>query len=300
MELVKRLENHENDQGRNALLRIRRKLPKFSPTQRKIAEFIMNDCSDAVRMSSHGMAKKLGVSASTVVRFALEMGYRGFREMLDDLRTAVWTYSQLPMKKIRESIDGDEAPEGCLLEAVEHGIKNLSIQKFLPVNESFLRVVDRMTHAGNVYLIGARSSFCVVHYGGFTLSTVAKNVHFFSSSIEDRYERLTELSEKDVICSISFHRYYRDTVELTAFAKGKGAFVSGVTDSIFSPIAEYCDELLLVPNEAPFLSYLPAMVLMDAICSAFIRSKGKEAEKLLDDRMEVLLQNNVYTELRSS
>lgn len=286
----------ENDE-KNIFLRIRKKLSGFSPSQKKIGEFFLNNCSEAVRMSSHDIARKLGISVSTVVRFAAELGYSGFGEMLDDLQSTVFIYSQTPMKKIRDSIDENEPVEDILGNIVQHGVRNLSIKKFAPLNSSFAKVLSAMLRADRIYLLGARSSYCVVQYGGYTLSTVARNIHYFSSSAEDRYERLDELTGNDVVFSISFHRYFKATVEVAAFSKRKGAFVAGITDSILSPIAPYCDELFIVPNDAPFLSYLPAMTLMDALCFAFIRAKGDDAKKLLDHRMEVLLSNNVYTDL---
>ena len=68
------------EEEKNIFQRIRKRLPSFSPAQKKVAELILNSCSEVVKMSSHTMAKELGVSPSTVVRFATEIGYSGFRD----------------------------------------------------------------------------------------------------------------------------------------------------------------------------------------------------------------------------
>ncbi len=291
------IERLEGEREKNIFLRIRRKMSAFSASHRRIAELILNRCSEVVKMSSHDIAKVLGISPSTIVRFALEIGYSGFREMMSDLQSTVFIYSQAPMQKIRDSISENEPLENILQKVVEHGVENLALRKFSPLNETFMRVARLMADAERIYLIGARSSYSVVQYGGFYLSTMAKNISYFSSSSETRYEQLNELTERDVLFAVSFHRYYKDTVDMTAFAKKKRAKIFGITDSILSPIANHCDEILLVPSTVPFSSYLPAMVVMEALVLAFSQAKGADAKKVLDERMELLLQNNVYAEI---
>ncbi len=291
------IERLEGEREKNIFLRIRRKMSAFSASHRRIAELILNRCSEVVKMSSHDIAKVLGISPSTIVRFALEIGYSGFREMMSDLQSTVFIYSQAPMQKIRDSIRENEPLENILQKVVEHGVENLALRKFSPLNETFMRVARMMADAERIYLIGARSSYSVVQYGGFYLSTMAKNISYFSSSSETRYEQLNELTERDVLFAVSFHRYYKDTVDMTAFAKKKRAKIFGITDSILSPIANHCDEILLVPSTVPFSSYLPAMVVMEALVLAFSQAKGADAKKVLDERMELLLQNNVYAEI---
>lgn len=291
------IERFEGEREKNIFLRIRRKMSAFSASHRRIAELILNRCSEVVKMSSHDIAKLLGISPSTIVRFALEIGYSGFREMMSDLQSTVFIYSQAPMQKIRDSIRENEPLENILQKVVEHGVENLALRKFSPLNETFMRVARFMADAERIYLIGARSSYSVVQYGGFYLSTMAKNISYFSSSSETRYEQLNELTERDVLFAVSFHRYYKDTVDMTGFAKKKRAKIVGITDSILSPIANHCDEILLVPSTVPFSSYLPAIVVMEALVLAFSQAKGADAKKVLDERMELLLQNNVYAEI---
>lgn len=289
--------NLDGEREKNIFLRIRRKMASFSASHRIIAELILNRCSEVVKMSSHDIAKELGISPSTIVRFAVEIGYSGFGEMMDDLRSTVFIYSQAPMQKIRDSIHENEPLENILQKVVEQGVENLALRKFTPLNDTFMKVARFMVHAENIYLVGARSSYCVVQYGGFYLSTMAKNIHYFSSSSETRYERLDELTERDIVFVVSFHRYYKDTVDAAAFAKKKRALVVGITDSILSPIAIHCDEILLVPSTAPFSSYIPSIAVMEALILAFTQAKGAEVKKVLDERMELLLQNNVYAEI---
>lgn len=85
--------NFDGEREKNIFLRIRRKMAAFSASHRIIAELILNRCSEVVKMSSHDIAKELGISPSTIVRFAVEIGYSGFGEMMDDLRSTVFIYS---------------------------------------------------------------------------------------------------------------------------------------------------------------------------------------------------------------
>ena len=136
----------------------------------------------------------------------------------------------------------------------------------------------------------------MAHYGAYMLGNASKSVFCLSSSAEDRYERLEDLSDRDVFIAVSYHRYYKDTVELTRYAKKSGAFTVGITDSVFSPLTLFCDEILIAPNKCPFESYALAMVVMDALVLAFTQAKASQVREILEHRTKILMENGAYTE----
>jgi DNA-binding MurR/RpiR family transcriptional regulator len=154
-----------------------------------------------------------------------------------------------------------------------------------------------MTEADRVFLVAARSSFCVAHYGAYMLSNASKNVFCVSSSAEDRYDRMEDVSDRDVALFVSYHRYYKDTVDLARYAHRSGAFTAGITDSAFSPLVPFCREILLAPNRCAFTSYVPAMALMDALILAFTQAKAEQANGILERRIKILMENGAYTEV---
>ena len=145
----------EDKRETNIFLRIRKKMPSLSVSHGIIAELILNRCSEVVKMSSHDIARELKISPSTIVRFAVEIGYSGFREMMSDLQSTVFNYSQAPMQKLRDSIRENEPLETILQKVVEQGVENLALRKFTPLNDTFMKVVRFMIDAEKIYLIGA-------------------------------------------------------------------------------------------------------------------------------------------------
>ncbi|MDR3230321.1 MAG: MurR/RpiR family transcriptional regulator [Synergistaceae bacterium] len=276
--------------------RIRLKLSTFSRSNKKIARFFISEYERAARMNSYEIAGELGISPATVGRFAVALGYAGVGEMFHDLRDGAFRIAHGPMKKLRESILQNEQPEEILRKVVQHEIDGLKFDMFEQMNQPFIRTVRAMIDADRIFLVAARSSFCVAHYGAALLSSASKNVFCVPSSAEDRYERMEDLSTRDVVIAISYHRYYKDTVDLMRYAGKSDAFAVGVTDSVFSPLAPFCREILLVPNQCPFTSYVPVMVLMDALILAFTQARAEQVDEILERRIKILMENGAYTE----
>jgi DNA-binding MurR/RpiR family transcriptional regulator len=246
-------------------------------------------------MNSRDIAAELGLSAATVVRFAAALDYEGFGDMLRSLRDSAFRIAHGPMKKLRESILQHEPVEEVLHKVVRYEISALESDRLEPVNEPFVRTAKALAGADRVFLAAARSSFCVAHYGAYMLGSASKNVFCISSSAEDRYDRMEDLSDRDVALFVSYHRYYRDTVDLARYAYRSGAFTAGITDSAFSPLVPFCKEILLAPNRCPFESNVPAMVLMDALILAFTQARAEQANEILERRIKILMENGAYT-----
>lgn len=277
---------------------IRVKMDRLSDSHKKIAEMILTDYAQVVNMSSRDLAKALSISPATVVRFAAELGYESYPKMLRDLRKTLISMSQQPMKVIRDSISQTGPIETLLDRVVQHEISSLSLGQFAQMNDAFCRTAYFMGGARNIFITGARSSLPVAQYAGYILGSLSKNVHSFPSGSDDRYERLEDLCEKDMLICISFQRYYRETVDLARFAKERKAFVAGITDYHISPLIPYCDEVMMTPADTPFITSVPTMVLLDALTFAFIQLKGDSAKEFLDRGSKILMGKNIYEDIK--
>ena len=270
------------------------KYKNFSASQKRIADFIVKNFPNVATFSSHKLAEKTGVSPSTIVRFAHQLGYEGYPDFLKALQDYAFLSTATPMKKIHDSLDENEKLENVLNKVLQHESANINAGKFLTTQDSFVRAAKGLIKGERIFVIGGRTSYSVAHYAGFVLRQMCKNVHYFSSGIEDPYERLEDINEQDVALFISYHRYFRNTIDLAAFAQQRKTFVIGLTDSISSPITEYCDEFLLAPNDSPFHSYLPAMAVINALILAFAQSRKEVAKELLDKRRAILMEKKIY------
>ncbi|MDR1514050.1 MAG: MurR/RpiR family transcriptional regulator [Synergistaceae bacterium] len=280
---------------------IRARWEDFSASQRKIAEMILNDYAQVINMSSPALAKALSVSPSTVVRFASALGYESYPKMLQALRESLISAYRVPMKRIHDSVSGLFAePLEILLEHVVR--QELSLVSSLPtekLNAPFQRVASFMAGARNIVITGARASASMAQYAGYLLGNLYKHVQHFPSGVDDRYDRLEDLNERDMVLCISFQRYCKTTVDVARFARKKRAFVAGITDYAISPLIPYCTETLFAPSDNALLStYIQTMVLLDSLICAFIKQKGDSVKKFLDSRTEVLMQENIYEDIR--
>ena len=278
---------------------IQSRMGAFSDSHRKIAEAILHDYADVVNMSARALARTLGLSPSTVVRFAAEMGYESYPKMLQDLRNALLFLSQPPMKPIRDSLQtaSSRSLETLLEDVLNLEIASLSPQRYAHMNDAFLRVAAFMEGVRNIYVVGARSSMPTASYAAYMFGNLHKSVYAVSAGADDRYERMEEVDERDMLICISFHRYFRETVEIARFSQKRGAFTVGITDYQISPIIPHCDEVFFAPSETPLASYVPTMALLDAMSRALIHVKGDDAKRRFDKRIELLMNENIYEDL---
>ncbi|MBP8784466.1 MAG: MurR/RpiR family transcriptional regulator [Synergistaceae bacterium] len=276
--------------------RIRSEFVNFTTAHKKIASFLMENYEKASGMSSYEMAKELNLSPATIVRFAMVLNYQGFPEMMKSVQASAFRIARGPMKKLRESIVKNEPLQEVLHKVVQHEMDCLAFEKFEQINDAFVRAAEFMIHAKRIFLIGARSSFGIAHYAAYMLGNASKNVFLLSSSAEDRYDRLDDISADDMVILVSYHRYYQDTLDMAQYAQGCNAFVLGITDSAFSPINPFCSEILVAPNPCPFTSYVSAMAIMDALILAFTQARAEHVHDILGHRMQVLMDHGVYAE----
>jgi DNA-binding MurR/RpiR family transcriptional regulator len=279
---------------------IRARLEVLSASHKRIAEMILGNYAQVVNMSSLALAKALSISPSTVVRFASTLGYESYPKMLHALRETLISAYEVPMKRIHDSVSGlsVEPLERLLEQVVQHELSLVSSLQIERLNGPFQRVASFMAEARNIFLTGARASASMANYAGYMLGNLYKNVYHFPSGADDRYDRLEDLCEKDMVLCISFQRYCKTTVDIARFAKKKHAFVAGITDHAISPLIPYCSETLFAPSDNELLpTYIQAMVVLDALIRAFMQQKGESTKKFLNDRTAVLKQENIYEDI---
>jgi len=272
---------------------LREGYPSFSKQQKAIADFILAKGLEASYMTTLEIAEETASSAATVVRFTQSLGYASFSDFTRDLQTMMLK-GFTPMTKLRESMDSNSGESGSLSLTCRYETENLFHLLEMKQNEAFEEASELMAKAGRIYLTGARSAFSLVYYGGFLLRELVHNVFYFPSGSESVYEDLEDISSKDVLISVCFHRYARNTVKLTSFASRKGAKIIALTDGTNSPLRPFSDVVLSAPNNAPFYSYVPAMAILDGLIWAFAKKKKVEIADKVEQRLHMLLDNEVF------
>lgn len=248
------------EQRQELLARINQTGRRLSKGQKRIAEYIVNHYDKAAFMTASKLGDKVQVSESTVVRFAIALGYDGYpalqkalQEMIRNRLTAVQ----------RVEMTGDMSESAVLGTVFKADMQNIR-QTIEDLDEAnFSRTVDALCEAERVYVVGVRSSAPLAQFLGYYMNFIRDNVMVITSGISDVLEQVARVGEKDVVLGISFPRYSRRTIEAMNYAKGKGATVVSLTDTPLSPLGEASDFCLTARSDmASFVDSLVAPLSM--------------------------------------
>ena len=270
---------------KDVLARLSDETHRFSKGQRRIAEYIMNNYDKAAFMTAGKLGRTVGVSESTVVRFASELGYDGYpgmrkaiQEMIRSRLTAVQR-----IEVASETMDEAHILESVLMADVE----KLQATLLECDRESFDAAVDAIANAKHVYIVGMRSSTCLANFLGFYLNLLLENVHIIQDTAQSEvYEQIMRIGTGDVFIGISYPRYSSRTAKAMHYAKNNGATVIGLTDGETSPFIGLADILLFAKSD--MMSFLDSLVAPMSLINALIVSVGARNKERISDTFKRL------------
>ena len=265
-----------NEQRNTDLLKIiQEKQNTFSKGQKQISSFILAHYDKAAYMTAAKLGALVGVSESTVVRFANELGFAGYPELQHSLQEMI--RSKLTTIQ-RIEITNDRIGESDLLEKV----LNSDIEKIKHTLEeidrtSFENAVDDLIGAQMIYIIVMRSSTSLASFMYHYHNLVFTHVRLVrTTSGSEIFEQLLRINDKDAIVGISFPRYSKRIINALGYAKKQGAKVISITDSAASPIAANADDLLLAKSD--MASFVDSLVAPLSIINALIVAIGRKKQ----------------------
>ena len=240
---------------------------RLSKGHRKIAQYIVDHYDKAVFMTASKLGESVGVSESTVVRFASAMGYEGYPQLQRSLQELV-SHRLTANQRFEMSTEID--PREALGVVLKSDMQNLRATLEQMDAAVFEDVVKRLLSAKSIYVMGLRSAAPLAQFMGYYLNYIFDNVHLVSSGATDVFEEISKLKENDVLVGISFPRYSTRTLEAMRFAKRCGAQVVAITDGPMSPLADMADATLTARTDmASFVDSLAApLSLINALLVA--------------------------------
>ena len=267
----------------------------YSKGQRRIAKYIQENYDKAAFMTAGKLGVTVGVSESTVVRFAAELGYDGYpgmRKALQEIiRNRLTSVQRIEVAK--DMINGSNVLKAVLNADMEKLEK--TIDEIDPV--SFDAAVDAIISAKHVYIVGMRSSAALSSFMGYYLNLLRDNVHLLhDTAVSEVYEQVIRINEGDVFIAMSYPRYSSRTVKAMRFAKEAGATTISLTDGESSPLVKTSDITLFARSD--MVSFLDSLVAPLSLINALIVSIGLRSNDALSDtfkRLEtVWTENEVY------
>ena len=271
------------------------KLHTFSKGQRAIASFILDSYDKAAFMTAGKLAKIANVSESTVVRFAVELGYDGFPSMQKAMQEMV-VNRLTSVQRIEVANDriGDQDVVSTVLQSDMEKLRKTSDS--LDRN-AFQAAVKTLLQARRIYLLGVRSTAALANFMGYYLNYMFDNVHVITTSgTGEMFEKLAGVGPGDAVVAFSFPRYSTATLKGAQFCHSVGARVIGITNSPLSPLAESCDQVLVAKSDMVSLvdSLTAPLSVVNALIVALAAQREDSLSKTFDTLERVWEEYNVY------
>jgi DNA-binding MurR/RpiR family transcriptional regulator len=266
------------DENKQDLMRtIQMKFPRLSKGQKLIAEYILKHYDKAAFMTAAKLGISVGVSESTVVRFANELGFSGYpklqKALQELIKTRLTTVQRIELSN--DFISEESALKGVLKSDMEN--IRATLEKIN--HKTFEDVVASIFKAKKIYIIGLRSSTALAEFLGFYLNLILDNVKVVGYGISDIFEQMINISDEDLIIGIGFPRYSARTIEALNFAQSRGTKVAAITDSLLSPLASKADYTLIAQSN--MASFVDSLVAPMSVINALIIAVGmKEKHKI--------------------
>ena len=257
----------------------------FSKGQRLIAKYITECYDKAAFMTASKLGKTVGVSESTVVRFAVDLGYDGYPSMQKAIREMVLNrLTSVQRLEVAHDRIGDQ---DVITTVLQSDMEKLRQTMETLDRAEFRAAVQAILDAERVYILGVRSAAPLANFLAYYLNYVSPNVHCVTTSGEsEMFEKVVGVKPQDAIVAISFPRYSSATVKAAQYCRTTGATVIGLTDSKLSPLGQNCDHVLAAKSD--MVSLVDSVVAPLSVINALIVAVAAQREERLSNTFTAL------------
>ena len=242
---------------------------KLSKSHRRIAECIVSHYDKAAFMTASRLGEYVGVSASTVVRFASALGYEGYPQLQKALQELI-RHRLTASQRFEMTSDMDQTQ--VLSKVLKADMQNIRVTiDELDVN-LFENVVEQILNARHIYVLGLRASAPLAQFLSHYLNFIFSNVQLVTSGVSDVFEQLSRIGEDDLLIGISFPRYSTRTYEAMQFARNQGATLVAITDGPLSPL--HAVSSLCLTAKSDMASFVDSLAAPLSLINALIVALG--------------------------
>lgn len=267
----------------------------FSKGQRRIAQYIIDEYDKAAFMTAAKLGKTVGVSESTVVRFAVILGFDGYPSMQKAMQEMVLNrLTSVQRLEVASDRIGDQDIVSMVLQSDAEKLRRT--EETLS-REDFDRSVAAIVAAKRVYILGVRSAAPLANFLGYYLRYLSDNVHIVTASgSSEMFEQIVGVNADDAVVAFSFPRYSTTVVKGAKYCASAGATVIGLTDSKLSPLAQVCDHVLLAKSDMVSLvdSLVAPLSVVNALIVGVTAHRSVELARRLDALEGIWSDHDVY------
>ncbi len=275
--------------------RINQSYGGMSKGQKRLAAYITDNYDKAVFLTAAGLGKAVGVSESTVVRFASRLGYKGYPEFqralegmvrgkLDSIQRMEVAYGRITQSEILATVLRADA------EKIKHTLETID-------QKAFNLAVDMLLGARTIYVVGIRSCAPLASFLAFYLNMIFERVvQLNTNNSSELFEQMLRINEEDAIVGISFPRYSMRALKAMEFANNRNAKVITLTDSVHSPMNLYSSCNLIASSDMSSIvdSLVAPLSVINALIVALCMKKQSDVAKTLEELESVWNEYQVY------
>ena len=273
----------------------------FSKGQRLIAKYITEEYDKAAFMTANRLGKTVGVSESTVVRFAVDLGFDGYPSMQKAMQEMVLNrLTSVQRIEVANNRIGDQDVVSMVIQSDMEKLRqtgeNLS-------RKDFSAAVNAILGAKRVYILGVRSAAPLADFLGYYLNYMFNNVHVLTGcGTSEMFEKIVGIDSQDVVIAFSFPRYSSATTKGAQYCRSTGATVIGITDSRESPLGLCCDHVLCAKSDMVSLvdSLVAPLSVVNALIVSIAAKREKEPHRTFEALERVWDQYHVYEKREDS
>ena len=274
---------------------LKERQPTFSKGQRLIAKYITESYDKAAFMTANRLGKTVGVSESTVVRFAVDLGFDGYPSMQKAMQEMVLNrLTSVQRIEVANNRIGDQDVVSMVVQSDMEKLRQTG--ESLNRNE-FNAAVNAILSAKRVYILGVRSAAPLAEFLGYYLNYMFNNVHVITGcGTSEMFEKIVGINEKDAVVAFSFPRYSSATTKGAQYCRSTGATVIGITDNRDSPLGQASDHVLCAKSDMVSLvdSLVAPLSVVNSLIVAIASKRQKELQRTFESLERIWDQYNVY------
>ena len=267
----------------------------FSKGQKRIARYITEAYDKAAFMTANRLGKTVGVSESTVVRFAVDLGFDGYPSMQKAMQEMVLNrLTSVQRIEVANNRFGDQDVVSMVLHS---DMEKLRQTGEVLDRKEFKSAVDAILKGKRIFILGVRSVAPLANFLGYYLNYMLDNVHVISGfSTVEMFEKIVGITSQDVVIAFSFPRYSSSTTKGVQYCRSVGATVIGVTDSKLSPLGSNSDYVLIAKSDMVSLvdSLVAPLSLVNALIVAIAAKREKELSQTFANLERIWDEYDVY------
>ncbi|MDP6573348.1 MAG: MurR/RpiR family transcriptional regulator [Rhodospirillales bacterium] len=258
--------------------RIAETFPRLSPQLQRAARHVLDRPDDVALMSMRGLAARAGVHPSTMVRLARAFDFTSYNQLREPFQQhlRISPAGYLARARDLQARGAEGEPAALLWDLLSADLANLRVSFEANGVGKFAAAAETLSGAERIYVAGLRSSYPVAFFFHYVYRMFRSNAVLLEGHAGTFADGLRALASGDVMLAISVEPYTVETVKAVEYAKGQGAAVVVLTDSLVSPLAESADHVLIVNNETPsfFHSVAPAIAVAEALIVLMVAEGG--------------------------